>query len=802
MIGRTFANYRVLSQIGQGGMGVVYRAVDLRLDRTVALKVLPPDKSGDRERRARFLQEARAASALNDPHIVTIHDIFTEDDTDVLVMEYVQGRTLREVILDGPDRMSTAVSYVIQAAEGVGAAHAAGIIHRDLKPGNIIVTDRGRVKVLDFGLAKLTGRNDDLATVSGPVSVPGTLLGTIGYMSPEQARGETVDYRSDIFSLGCVFYELLTGERPFQAGHPIGVLHEILFGAIRPPREWRPEVSGDVEAIVLRMLERDVTRRYQSMDAVLSDLRLAQRQLSETSSRRITTSTSPPIPTQAQVLPAVQDVPRPSIPGAPASGEPPSAVPKPLDTAAGASGDVAAVGNWGRSRPRQPKPQRLRTWAPVVAWPAMLIVLFAVPTTRHWLLDRARDIRAFVAERPDEPSASTPSAPLTPYAMTQQGLAFLKRFDQPGNVDRAIALFDRAIAADSEYAPAHAAIAQAYARQGDDTRDPSWVSRAVDAARHAVKLDPYFADGHVALGISLAAAGKTDEATSALQRALSLDPSNGRAWYTLGDIAYALDRRADAANAYKKALELLPDDWRSAVGVGNVAYRSGDYDEAIEWYVQAAASAPDVAVPQNVLGAAYTMKANFAAAARAYQRSIEIRPTGSAYSNLGTALFMEGRFRDSVAVFEKAVEMQSEDPLMWGNLGDAYRHTPGNRERALGAYERAIRLLDLRLSRDPANVRDRSRIALYLAKASQQQRALAELGSIGDLPSRDLNTLYRAAVTYELAGDRAQALRSLEQAVAKGYSVRDVETDPELAGLRQDARYQRLMTALDRPAPR
>jgi serine/threonine protein kinase/tetratricopeptide (TPR) repeat protein len=769
MIGRTLTNYRVVSQLGAGGMGVVYEAVDLRLNRTVALKLLPPEKSGDADRRARFLQEARSASALNDPHIVTIHDIFTEAGTDVLVMEHVKGRTLREVISEGPAKVADALDFVLQVAQGVGTAHAAGIVHRDLKPGNIMVTDRGRVKVLDFGLAKLTRPLEDQATMSGPNTAEGMLLGTVDYMSPEQARGEPIDHRSDMFSLGCILYELLTGTRPFHASHPLGVLHEIVFGTITPPRDRRPDVGADADAIVMRALERDVSRRYQSMEALASDLRLAHRRITDGMSAVSASTLVPPPAIPSGVL----SDPQPPIPARVSL----------IPAADAASGRTARRSAHGRSRG-----QRLLIVATV-----LVSVTLASSKGREWITQQL--------SRSDGRSADTvrpPAMPATPYEMTQQGLTLLKRYDRPGNIDSAIQLFDVAIVRNPDYAPAHAAIAKAYERHAFLTGDKSWKARAVDAARHAVELDPYLAEAHVSLGMALAAAGDHKNADTALRRALALEPQNSGAWFALADIAYAEDRRGDASAGYRKALELKPDDWGSAIGAGNVAYRDGRYDEAIEWYARAVALAPDAARPHFVLGAAHVMKGDFAAGAAALQKSISIQPTDAAYTNLGTALFVDGRYRESVAAFEKGVELRPSNPLMWGNLGDAYRWTTGGQERSRNAYLRATQLLEQQLSREPANVRDRSRLALYLSKQGDTRRALTELGTIADLANRDVNTLYRAAVTYELSGNRQEALRWLGRALENGYSMRDVTTDPELAGLRGDVRYQRLATGFER----
>jgi serine/threonine protein kinase len=317
VVGRTLHNYKIVAELGAGGMGVVYEAVDLRLDRRVALKILPTDKSADEERRARFLLEARTASALNDPHIVTIFDIFTADGTDVLVMELVSGRTLRQLLDDGPMPLTDALDIAGQVAEGVGTAHAAGIVHRDLKPGNVMVSPRGRVKVLDFGLAKQMG--DALADQATTMAtVAGMLMGTVDYMSPEQARGDIIDARSDIFSLGAMLYEMIAGVRPFTAGHALGVLHEIVSGKVVPVRTRRPEATAEIEQIVSRALERDVTARYQTMEALANDLRRAQRGVLAGS-------------------PATVEMPAPTVTPAPIVTPPPLPPPAPTDGRANAA---------------------------------------------------------------------------------------------------------------------------------------------------------------------------------------------------------------------------------------------------------------------------------------------------------------------------------------------------------------------------------------------------------------------------------------------------------------------------------
>ena len=205
--GTRLGNYEILSELGSGGMGEVYKARDLKLGRDVAIKVLPEEMSADPSRLRRFEQEARAASALNHPNIVTIYEIGEHEGTPFIAMEYVKGRTLREILADGPLPNDKLIRYATQMAEGLAKAHQAGIVHRDLKPENIIISEDGYVKILDFGLAKLLpldGVGSEVATMEKQATTPGTILGTVGYMSPEQAKGEEADFRSDQFSLGSI----------------------------------------------------------------------------------------------------------------------------------------------------------------------------------------------------------------------------------------------------------------------------------------------------------------------------------------------------------------------------------------------------------------------------------------------------------------------------------------------------------------------------------------------------------------------------------------------------------------------
>ncbi|NUQ69128.1 MAG: serine/threonine protein kinase, partial [Phycisphaerales bacterium] len=279
MIGEKLLHYEITEKLGEGGMGVVYQARDTHLDRWVALKVLPPEKVADPSRKARFIQEAKAASALNHANIVTIYDIAADRGIDFIAMEYVAGRTLDRLIPRKGLRLNEALKLALQIAGALARAHAAGIVHRDLKPANVMVDDHGGVKLLDFGLAKLVepgpSSNATTATIAAHTE-EGKVVGTAAYMSPEQAQGHALDARTDIFSFGAVLYEMLTGNRPFQGTSSMSVLSAVLTAEPAPlPAETPP----DLTKIVHRCLRKDPERRFQHMD----DLRVALEELKEDS---------------------------------------------------------------------------------------------------------------------------------------------------------------------------------------------------------------------------------------------------------------------------------------------------------------------------------------------------------------------------------------------------------------------------------------------------------------------------------------------------------------------------------------
>jgi serine/threonine protein kinase len=264
--GTTIAGkYQILQKLGEGGMGVVYKAKDTRLKRTVALKFLPAELTKDKAAKKRFIQEAQAAAALNHPHICTIYEVDEANDQTFISMEYIQGQSLKDKLESGPLAVDETIVIALQVAEGLEKAHKKGIIHRDIKPANIMINDEGQAKITDFGLAKLSWGAD--------ITKPATIMGTVAYMSPEQAKGEEVDHRTDIWSLGAMLYEMLSGERPFRKDQEQALIFAILNDKPTPLSLLRSDIPTQIEQMIEKALAKKASERYQNVDDLTQDLK-------------------------------------------------------------------------------------------------------------------------------------------------------------------------------------------------------------------------------------------------------------------------------------------------------------------------------------------------------------------------------------------------------------------------------------------------------------------------------------------------------------------------------------------------
>jgi serine/threonine protein kinase len=453
MVGEQLHQYRITERLGAGGMGVVWKAFDTRLMRDVALKVLAERVSVDRAGEERLLREARAASALNHPHIVTIYEIDSDKGRTFIAMEYVKGRNLGEILSERPVPLMEATEYLIQIAGALAKAHDTGIVHRDLKPENIMLTEDGQIKVLDFGIAKsiLTAAVATSATITVPQTLPGVLVGTPAYMSPEQIVGEPVEATSDVFSFGILMHELLCHERPFRGANAADLFRCILS---EEPILAVPGIPECLSSIISHCLQRTPRERYQTASEVFADLQRARATLTRVAPER-------PVFNSTATLPFRR---------------------------------LAAD-----TRP---------TWKPIVAATAIgLLVTVGIYFGWHSSLHTSAAQYAG-SVRPDGiPPAADRESQQTSFGFTESARLKLERYDRVGNIDSAIELLRKAIGMDKTYAPAYAEIAQAYLLRNTTTPDRQWLNLANSSAQSAVDLNPDLAICHVALGAALFQSG-------------------------------------------------------------------------------------------------------------------------------------------------------------------------------------------------------------------------------------------------------------------------------------------------------
>ncbi len=733
-------------------MGEVYRARDSRLGRDVAIKVLPPDRTLDETSRHRFQREAMAASALNHPNIITIYEINSEGDTDFIVMEYVRGITLSSRLKRSGLSIDEAVAYASQIADALVKAHAAGIVHRDLKPGNVMITEDGLVKVLDFGLAKFDSSATNTQDSSGEhkldltLSLPGAVTGTIAYMSPEQARGDRVDARSDIFSFGIVLFEMLSGQLPFAGPNAIAILHNIHFSPPRDLHELRPDVPPALVALILRMLEKQPQLRPSNMAEVAAVLRGGARAAGTGS-----VTWDPKAVTMDQI---------------------PSSVP--LTQVA----PVKGINRW-------------------ILWGAAAVALIgALGLGGYFVKKKSAAKTAIVSEAvaaaPEEDNA---------FALYKRGRQELDHFDRPGAVDHAIHDLERAIQLDPQSAASFAALAEAYDRRNQENADPQWEKLTAQNARRALELNPDLATSHIAAGVAAIQTKHFEEAEKEFHLAAGLDPKSDVPYRWLGILYDSNGNDAQAREELNRAQQLAPDDWRTYMESALNEYQAAKYKEAAANWEHALRLEPDNLDALGSLGAVYHLLGRDDDAATVLQRALEIKPDSDTYTNLGTVRFYQGRYQDAVAPFEKAVALHANLYNRWGNLGDAYRWAPGHAEKAKQAYQQAIQLVREESAKAPQQADLRANLAMYLAKNGDKEVALKELNSLEQVKKKDPAVLYTMAIAYEVCHQRDKALDSLEAALKAGQSIAELKSEPELASLRTDPRYHLRILNANPPKP-
>ena len=849
------SHYRLLEPLGSGGMGVVYRAEDTALGRTVALKFLPPQIVRDPKQVQRFREEARTASALNHPNICTIYEVAEEQGEMFIAMEFVEGRPLSESIRDGRMSTSSVVRYARQIAGALEHAHARGVIHRDLKPLNIVVTPEGDAKILDFGLAKRTDPNDvTRKTLQAVTATTVGLAGTIPYMSPEQLEGGDVSARSDIWALGIVMYEMAAGVKPFSGDN----LYRLCTGIINEPIPALPEtVPPGLAAVIHRSLQKEPSRRYQRA----GEVRAALEALEPSSAVGIVSTVreksklgllwwvaaaavlalltagavwlakrSPNIPkTSAEVVgDRVQlAVIAPDTNSQGGEGAFDSGL---VDTLTSGLTELSERHHLAVIPPSEMRAHHVQTLEAArqefgVNYGLMLNIQRAAGQVRvNYSLVDARSheqirggtitagasdpfalqdqVSARVTEllklelEPQEKKTLAAHGTSEPaaYDFYLRGLGYLQNYDKEENIDNAISVFRHALEKDSGFAGAYAGLGEAYWQKFEHTHEKRLVSDATKACQVALEKDPNLTQGHTCLGTVYQGTGKYELAAKEYQQASKSEPTLDAAQTGLARAYESLNRLDQAEQSYKAVIALRPDYWAGYNRLGTFYLRNGRLEEAAQMYAQVTSLVPDSFVGYANLGSTRIQQGRYREAIEPLNQSLRIRKTGVGLSNLATAYFQSKRYTDAAHSLEEATTLDARNYEIWGNLGDAYYWAPGMRERAADAYRKALELGEEQRKINPRDAHMLSYLAEYHAMLGEKQRAQLRIGEAEKLAPRDPEVLYYAAMVYIQAGDQKKSLDRLESAVAAGYSAPTVRDTPNFSVLQNDPRFRALIS--------
>ncbi len=852
--GTRLGPYEILAALGAGGMGEVWRARDTRLGREVALKVLPEALADDRERVSRFQREAQHLAAFNHPGIAAIYSFETVEGVQLLVMEMVPGETLRELIAAGPLGLSRALGIARQVADALDAAHGKGILHRDLKPANVKVTPEGKVKLLDFGLAKAFGPGPSASDISKSPTLDtgatrqGTVLGTVSYMSPEQARGQPLDGRSDVWSFGCLLYEMLSGRKAFTGDSASDILVAILDrepdwtalpaatlppvlslleGCLAKSRDARTAGLAEARQVIDSVLEIRAATAPRSGLSVSARIRRAPRAwagagalLAVAASAllyvalRGKTTRALPATKLLAILPATDFTGRSDgrlfCDGVSASLRAKLnhvsgvQVVLPSEAAAARGTDPArAARDEGANLILQPGVRQAGNRLQIIyslrlaSSPEQLDsaeVTGPEADVFHLEDELAKKIAASLdirfGGRAAAPHGGIPPGP--PQSDYFVALGHLERYDDRAEVQKAIEILTRIPKAD-DLALVQAALGRAYLAAYGLSKDAKLVDLARTSAERAITLDRELPEAEVTLGQILTATGSPRKAVEVIREALKKEPMNFEAVEAL---AYALEQSgsaAEAESAYLRAAELRPTAWSSFNKLGGFYFFKDDYEKAAEAYRRAIALNPGVARVRSNLGAVLVRLGRYEEALTEFRHSLEIQPSAPAFSNVGTCLYLLGRYSEAAASFQKAVELAPKD-FRWGAyLGDALALIPGRAADARKAYGSALALGEEELRIDPSNLRTRVLVARCLARLGETKRAWSETRQAVASSSEDPDVLQRAAANAAILGYRTEAIRWLEAAVAKGLATGEIATNPDFSVLKADPAFHDLL---------
>ncbi|UCF79219.1 MAG: protein kinase [Candidatus Eiseniibacteriota bacterium] len=782
MIGKTISHYKILEKLGEGGMGVVYKAEDTTLGRTVALKFLPPELTRDLDAKTRFIREAKAAAALNHPNICTIHEIDEAEGSTFIAMEYVKGTNLKEKVGCGPLKLEEFVHISEQLAAALEKAHEKGVVHRDIKSANIMVVPDGQVKILDFGLAKFPGATK--------VTRMDATAGTIAYMSPEQTRGDSVDNRTDIWSLGVVLHEMLTGRLPFSGGYDQAIVYSILNEEPKPISAFRSRVPAEMEMIVRRSMSKSPGERFQSASELLVNLR-ALGKLLEAGGSQISTSVPKRRGKSIAVLPFRNMVPDPENEWF-ADG-----ITEDVITQLSKIGDLRVISRTSvmlykdsrkslREIGRELGVGTILEGSVRRAGDRVRIVaqLLDAESDEHiWAetydsemrdifdiqSDVARQIaaalKAQLSPQERELLEKKPTDSPTAYDLYLRGREYYMRYHRREN-EVAIELFKKALKIDPNYALAYAGLADAYIlkriHHGDSA---SWLDSGLEAGQKALSIDPDCAEAHKAVGLAYM----------------------GRGW-----LQKALEENI-------KAVELNPSYRPAVANIGWVHFYKGRMDEALPWMKRDMSLGPMQAYVHFSLGVTYICLGDVSEGEKSFSRALELQPDLTyAHCGMVEVHLIRGEHEQAVLRARKLPSLAPDEviALHWAGRAGLF---VGDYEKAKEHFERAM---DVSPEYVPPffSVSHKVQLAYILWKTGREDEAkpLLEEGihdELKRLEEGDESTYpsYNIAAARAVEGNKEETCIWLRKAMDAGWLSHHITSvEPSFENLRDDERFKQI----------
>lgn len=858
--------YEILDKLGEGGMGIVYKAEDKKLNRTVALKFISARSLTGGDEESRFFREAQAIASFDHPNICTIFEIDEFEGQAFIAMAYVKGHSLQAKIQLAPLKLEEALDIVFQIAEGLEEAHDKGVVHRDIKSSNIMITDKGQVKIMDFGLAKLAQRSQ-LTKTAG-------VMGTVAYMSPEQASGKPVDRRTDLWSLGVIFFEMLTGQFPFKGESPQAVLHAVLNNPQEALTSLRSGIPLSLESIVNKCLEKDPEERYQTAADLKADLRRLRRELfsgsvtatlpglmaAKPSARRRVKWISIPagllfLIIMVLLIPSLREKAKGWL-GVSSFPEEKHLAVLPFTLIGGSDADRAFC--VGLTELLVRKIERLATlqnafWVVPTSQiqryevkdatearqilgvnlvisgsmkrlgemltltldvidPHDLHRLGTLSKTDHianlftWqeeiVQQTAASLRIPISPPGKRPLAADSTTVPEAFESYLKGLGFLKRSEKGEDLDSAIRELEEAIEQDPSLAAAYGDLAEGLWKKYLAAKEPSLAQSAESRCRQAIQINGELSSYYVTLAKIHRGLGRNDEAIQDCKKALEINPFQYEAKIQLADI-YDQTRQPEMAEAaYKESLQIRPGYWAAYGSLGFFYFFQGSFEKARDAFLQLTKISPGNILGLNNLGAAYYKLGDNALAAETFEKSRATKRNAVACSNLGVIYYFQGRFADSTNMNEEAIELGQNNYYIWGNLADAYHFTQEYAVKAADAYRKAIELAEKDLAAEPDNPQIRSSLAVYLAKSGLRDRAKNEIDKVLRTRPNDSTVVLKSVLIFELMNDRRLALEALEKYLRLKGPIDEILRDPFMAKFRTDPRYLELVKQAMTGAPK